>query len=100
MGKSIAVTPERLEAVAAKIESMASDYKTQYQSLYSETDALQATYKGEDSQKFHDQIEGFKPDLEKMMQLMNQYAEFLRTSAKSYRETMNANMERAARLAN
>lgn len=38
MGKSIAVTPERLEAAAAKIESMAADYKTQYQSLYSQTD--------------------------------------------------------------
>ena len=98
MGKSIAVTPERLEAAAAKIESMAADYKTQYQSLYSQTDALQATNKGEGAQKYHDQIENFKPKLEKMMQLMNQYAEYLRTSAKSYRETEAHTVEMASHL--
>ena len=33
MGRNIQVTPEQLESAAGRIESLAADYKTQYEAL-------------------------------------------------------------------
>ena len=35
MARNIQVTPEQLESAAGRIESLAGDYKTQYDQLYS-----------------------------------------------------------------
>ena len=42
MARNIEVTPEMLTTAAASIESMAGDYKTQYETLYKETARLRA----------------------------------------------------------
>lgn len=100
MARNIQVTPEQLETTAGKIESMATEYKTQYQKLYSETDAMASTWSGKDNVAFVQQIAGFKDDLEKMHTLMNQYADFLRKSAKTYRDTQDAVTSEARKLVN
>jgi WXG100 family type VII secretion target len=100
MARNIQVTPEQLETTAGRIESMATEYKTQYQKLYSETDAMASTWSGKDNVAFVQQIAGFKDDLEKMFTLMNQYADFLRKSAKTYRETQEAVTSEARKLVN
>ena len=66
MAKIIQVTPELLESTAGKIEGLAGDYKTQYDQLYSETNAMASTWNGKDNVAFVDQIAGFKDDFEKM----------------------------------
>ena len=100
MPRSIEVTPEVLETTAGKIEGLAADYKTQYESLYNETGAMASTWSGKDNVAFIDQIAGFKEDLQKMHQLMLSYAEFLRKSAKTYRETQEAIVAEARKLMN
>ena len=100
MARNIQVTPEQLETTAGRIESMATEYKTQYQKLYSETDAMASTWSGKDNVAFVQQIAGFKDDLEKMHTLMNQYADFLRKSAKTYRDTQDAVTSEARKLVN
>ena len=100
MARNIQVTPEQLETTAGKIEGLASDYKTQYNQLYSETSAMASTWDGKDNKAFVDRIDGFKDDFEKMHTLMNNYADFLRKSAKAYRETQDAVVAEARKLAN
>ncbi len=60
MAKIIQVTPELLESTAGKIEGLAGDYKTQYDQLYSETNAMASTWNGKDNVAFVDQIAGFR----------------------------------------
>lgn len=100
MARIIQVTPEQLETSAGKIEGLAGDYKTQYDQLYSETGAMASTWQGKDNLAFIDQISGFKDDFEKMHTLMMNYADFLKKSAKAYRETQQAIMDQARKLVN
>ena len=98
--RTIMVTPEQLESAAAKIEGLATDYQSQYNALYSKTDALASTWQGADNAAFVHQIAGFKDDFQKMYNLMNQYAEFLRKSAKAYRHTQEQVVAQAKTLVN
>ena len=95
MARTIQVTPEQLESAAGRIEGLAADYKTQYDALYSETNAMASTW-----QAFVDQIAGFKDDFEKMHTLMLNYADFLRKSAKAYRDTQDTVTAEARKLVN
>ena len=100
MARNIQVTPEQLESAAGRIEGLAADYKTQYDALYSETNAMASTWSGKDNVAFVDQIAGFKDDFEKMQTLMLNYADFLRKSAKAYRETQDTVVSEARKLVN
>ncbi len=100
MARNIEVTPEQLESAAGRIESLAAEYKTQYDLLYSETGAMASTWNGKDNVAFIDQINGFKDDFDKMHTLMLQYADFLRKSAKAYRDTQDTVVAEARKLVN
>lgn len=100
MARTIQVTPEQLESAAGRIESLAGDYETQYNQLYSETNAMASTWNGKDNVAFVEQIAGFKDDFKKMHTLMINYADFLRKSAKAYRDTQNTVVSEAKKLVN
>lgn len=100
MVRQIQVTPELLESAASKIEGLAGEYKSQYDALYDETNAMAATWNGKDNVAFVDQIAGFKDDFAKMYNLMLNYADFLRKSAKAYRDTQNTIVAEAKKLIN
>lgn len=100
MARTIQVTPEQLESAAGRIEGLAADYKTQYDQLYSETNAMASSWSGKDNVAFVNQIDGFKDDFAKMHALMLNYADFLRKSAKAYRSTQDTVVSEARKLAN
>lgn len=100
MAKTIMVTPDMLETVATDIEGLAADYKAQYDALYRETDSMNSTWQGKDNVAYTNQIAGFKEDFETMYKLMNNYADFLRKSAKAYRDTQNTVVSEAQKLVN
>ncbi len=100
MARTIQVTPEQLESTAGRIESLAADYKAQYDQLYSETNAMASTWSGKDNVAFVQQIDGFKDDFAKMHTLMLNYADFLRKSAKAYRDTQDTVVSEARKLVN
>ncbi len=100
MARTIQVTPEQLESAAGRIEGLAADYKSQYDALYNETNAMASTWQGKDNTAFVDQIAGFKDDFEKMHTLMLNYADFLRISAKAYRDTQDSVVSEARKLIN
>ncbi len=100
MARNIQVTPETLESAASRIEALANDYQSQYDSLYRETGALRSTWDGKDNVAYVDQISGFKDDFSKMHTLMLNYADFLRKSAKAYRDTQDTIVSEARKLVN
>ncbi len=100
MAKDILVTPEQLESTAGRIESLASEYQSEYKTLYSEVSELAAKWSGKDNIAYTNQIEGFRDDFEQMTTLMNRYAEFLRKSAKAYRDTQETITNEARKLVN
>ena len=100
MARTIQVTPEQLESTAGRIESLAADYKAQYDQLYSETNAMASTWTGKDNAAFVQQIDGFKDDFANMHALMLNYADFLRKSAKAYRDTQDTVVSEARKLVN
>lgn len=100
MARTIQVTPELLESTAGRIEGLATDYKTAYDKLYSETDAMASTWSGKDNVAFINQIAGFKDDFTKMYTLMNNYVDFLRKTAKAYRDTQDTIAAEARKLVN
>jgi len=90
MARNIAVTPEMLNSAANRIQTLAGEYKVQYEKLYSETGTLAATWNGRDHKAYIDQIAGFKDDFDRMYSLMVSYSEFLAKSAKAYSGVQNA----------
>ena len=92
------VEPERLEALAAKIEEANREYDRSYQAIYIQVDKMSASWKGKDNTAFTNQIKAFEDDLRQISIIMRQYADFLRNSARAYRETQDEIYARAARL--
>ena len=92
------VEPERLESSALKIEEANRDYDRTYQAIYTEVDKMSSSWKGKDNTAFTNQIKAFEDDLRQISIIMRQYADFLRNSARAYRETQDEIYSRASRL--
>lgn len=100
MGKTISVEPSRLTDAAARIEAAAGGYQAAFARLFSEVAAMSNAWQGADNIAYTNQINGFEDDFKRMKDLMDQYAVFLRESAKFYTDTQNNIVQQAAKLVN
>ena len=96
--RTIMVEPERLEATAAEIENANREYDRTYQMIYTEVDKMSSSWQGKDNTAFTSQIRTFEDDLRQISMIMRQYADFLRNSARAYRETQDEIYAQANRL--
>ena len=96
--RSIMVEPDRLDAAASGIEEANRDYDRTYEAIYEEVDRLSASWQGKDNMAFTSQIRAFESDLQQISIIMRQYADFLRNSARAYRETQDEIYTQASRL--
>ena len=96
--RTISVEPERLESVASSIENADSDYNRIYQAMYAEVDKMSSSWTGKDNTMFVSQIREFEDDLRKISMIMREYADFLRRSARAYREAQDEIYSRASKL--
>ena len=96
--RSIMVEPERLESTASRIEEANREYDRTYQAIYVEVDKMPASWQGKDNTAFTNQIKSFEDDLRQISMIMRQYADFLRNSARAYRETQDEIYSRANHL--
>ena len=96
--RSIMVEPERLENAAGRIEEANSEYDRTYQAIYNEVDKMSSSWQGKDNTAFTNQIRSFEDDLRQISIIMRQYADFLRNSARAYRETQDELYAQANRL--
>lgn len=96
--RSIMVEPDRLETVAGSIETANGEYDRTYQAIYTEVDRMSSSWQGKDNTAFTNQIKAFEDDLRQISIIMSQYADFLRNSARAYRETQDEIYAQANRL--
>ena len=96
--RSIMVEPERLENVAVTIEEANGEYDRTFRAIYEQVDRLSSSWQGKDNLAFTNQIRSFEDDLRQISLIMRQYAEFLRNSARAYRETQDEICAQAGRL--
>ena len=97
--RTITVEPEQLEASASRIDDSNQNYIRAYPNLFEAVDTMKAGWQGKDNIAFSTQIAKFEGDFRQMSVLCAQYSEFLRNSARAYRETQDAIAAQAARLA-
>lgn len=85
---SIKVTPENLRAKAREVDSEAQIYYSEYRAFLGDVQTLTSTdWTGEDAAAFMQKVQDFEPDFNKMKELMNEYANFLRQAATNYENT-------------
>ena len=96
--REIIVEPTRLEDSASKVESYDSDYQRVYSLLYEEVDKMASVWQGKDNTMFTNKIKEFEDDFRQISVLLRQYAEFLRNTARAYRETQDELYNAASRL--
>lgn len=86
--ESIKVTPENLKSQATKVDNEAQAYYDEYRKLLSDIEQLTSSdWTGEDANEFRTKVQGFEADFNKMKELMNEYANFLRQAASNYQNT-------------
>jgi WXG100 family type VII secretion target len=83
--RSIQVAPEQLESSAARMSEAHDAYLRAVSQLYEAVEAMKAGWQGRDNIAFSNKIARFEGDFRQMAALCAQYAEFLRSSAQSYR---------------
>ncbi len=98
MNNLINVDPSRLEDTASRVEAADGDYQRLYQSLYSEVDKLSGSWGGKDNTAFNGRIKSYEEDFRQISIIVRQYADFLRASARAYRETQDELANAANRL--
>lgn len=95
---TIIVDPTSLENVASRIDAKRSDYERTYQNLYAEVDKLSSSWQGKDNMEFTNRIRSYQMDFREISIILNQYADFLRHSARAYRESQDELYNNASKL--
>ncbi|MDQ0194708.1 WXG100 family type VII secretion target [Paenibacillus wynnii] len=96
----IVVDPARLDSAAQKMDSQAAEYAAQYNKLFTEVNGMGSAWKGADNTAYVTQIQGFEDDFKNMHDLLLKYSDFLKQSAKLYRDTQNEIINSAKKLTN
>jgi WXG100 family type VII secretion target len=97
--RKITVEPEQLESCALRMETRNQDYTAGCASLFSAVDSMGSSWRGKDNAAFVSQISKYQTDFRQMSVLCTQYSDFLRNSARAYRDTQDELTSQAGYLA-
>lgn len=100
MATTIKVTPQELQTTASRIKGLAEEYKSEYEGLFQDVDAMRGKWDGQDNLAYTNQVGGFKDDFVNMYNLMVQYADYLMKTKKAYEETQTNIKTDASKLTN
>ena len=99
--ESLRVTPEDLERRAMQIDEKAGEYAAEYQKFFNEMeDFTSRDWTEAGARAFMERLRGFEDDFNKMKQLMNEYANFLRNAANTYDSKEDEIIQRVSGLQN
>ncbi|MFV0380142.1 MAG: WXG100 family type VII secretion target [Anaerorhabdus sp.] len=96
--KKIYVDPVTLERNSTRIDQLTQDYKKQIKMLIDEVEKMRAAWQGSDNQAFTNKIYSFESDFNQVAILCDQYSEFLRISARSYRDIQDELVAQANKI--
>ena len=94
------VTTDKMRSLAHKLEQLAKDYSSIYNSqLYGTVkEDVKKAWIGADADAVVNQLEGFHNDFDTIVKVVNQYAEYLRKAARTYDDAQEALKNQAASL--
>ena len=98
--RTIIVEPAVLDSSASAMEQVNTEYQQAFMRLYEQVDALKVAWQGKDNQAFTTQIQGYNEEFRQISALMSQYSEFLRSTARAYRDTQADLVSQVSRLTN
>jgi len=96
----IVVDPPELHAAASAFNQLSGEYQMVYQSLLNTASTMGAAWQSADNLAFVEQINGFCPDLLKMVQHLEQASQALTMQAKNYEAARDGNVASVRTLAN
>ena len=88
--RRITVEPEQLESCAARMDERNQDYEA--------VDNMSNAWKGKDNIAFTSRISRFEAEFRQLSMLCTQYSDFLKKSARAYRETQDELASRVSSL--
>lgn len=95
----IRVDYEQVHQSASMIKQKAAQYDETIQKIYSRMHQMQSVWQGSDNQAFIDKLEQFKPQLNRMTEIIEQYALYLQKSADNYQALLQDRIMKAKNLA-
>lgn len=98
MATTFDVTPEELKNSVQRIGSIGSAWAKEMQSIYAAVGELNVSYKGEASEQFNKQLEGYRNDFDAAIKALNEYMRFLYTYAEDIQKTEDDLKQQAAQL--
>ncbi len=90
---------EDVHQSASYLKSKANEYEVTVQKIYSTMHQLETIWKGKDNQAFIQQLDTFRPQLNRMREIMEQYGNYLQACAQQYEALQNERTMAASRLA-
>lgn len=96
--RKILVEPEQLESCAARMEEKNQDYERHTSELFNAVETMGTSWKGEDNAAFTSKIVSYESNFKTLHLLASEYADFLKESAKGYRQTQQEMVSMASSL--
>lgn len=87
--RKIAVDVEQLLSCADRMNDTNQDYMQKVNEFFNTVDTMASAWQGKDNTAFTSKISKFNGDFKSLSLLCNQYADFVRNSARAYEETQN-----------
>lgn len=85
--RNIYVEPEQLESCAARMDEKNQDYLRHVNEMFLAIETMASAWKGDDNTAFTAKITSYESNLRALHLIADEYQEFLRNSAKYYRNT-------------
>lgn len=95
------VTPENMRYIANQVDNLANDYANLYNNnLFQQLVGTELTdaYKGTDAQTLIERLKSYQTPFDLMKKQLNEYANFLRATARSYEDKRDALAQEAATI--
>ena len=82
------ITPQEVTDAATKVEEYAANYKKKYEDVLKAVEEFTTTdFKGDAADAFRNKVEDFTDDFQKMKELVDEYAAFMKKAANEWVST-------------
>lgn len=100
-GNQYIINYEQMVKKAGELQQLAERYEAEYQGMYRDVETSKAVSDGnEDIKEYYTAIKSFETRFKEMKQLIDQFAETIKGTAKTFEDQKQANITAAKKLAN
>ena len=98
MATNFDVTPEELKNSANQVGTIGREWRKEVDSIYAAVNELNVSYKGEASETFNKQLEGYRDDFDRATKALNDYILFVFDYANNIQSVEDDLKQQAAQL--